>query len=670
MCRRFVLILAASLCLYGQTQRSAPSGIDLTAIDRSANPCNNFYQYSCGLWIKNNPIPSDQATWGRFNELAETNRNILHDILEKAAVEKSDRTPVQQKIGDYYASCMDDKSVEAKGGSPVQEDLDRIAKMSGKESLAEEVSHLHLEGVSAFFRFGSVEDPNDATKMIGQLSQSGLGMPDRDFYLNSDPKSVETKAKYQSYAQKMFELLGHDSARAAAEAKTVMAIETALATASADRVSLRDPQKVYNHKTLGDLDSLAPSFDWSAYLRALSLSIRDLNVAQPDFVKGFGGELSASSLADLKTYLTWRVLDREAPLLSGPFVQESFAFNQKTLRGVKEQQVRWKRCVALVDRDLGEALGQEYVRRAFGGDAKERTLKMVGEIESEMAKDIQSISWMSDETKKQALAKLHAVANKIGYPDQWRDYSSVRIDRKDLVGNQNRASGFTFRRQIDRIGKPVNRMEWSMSPPTVNAYYDPSENNINFPAGILQPPFYFSSGDEAANYGAIGAVVGHELTHGFDDQGRQYDGEGNLRDWWTAADTKSFKERADCIVNEYGNFVAAGDVKQNGRLTLGENGADNGGLRLAYMALMDSLAVHTLPTRDGLTPQQRFFIAWGQIWCQNITDEAARLQALTNPHSLGRYRVNGVVQNMPEFSSAFGCQAGQPMVSANACRVW
>jgi predicted metalloendopeptidase len=667
---RFALILAGSLCLYGQTQRSASSGIDLTAIDRSVNPCNDFYQYSCGLWVKNNPIPPDQASWGRFQELAQTNREILRDILEKAAVEKSDRTPVQQKIGDYYASCMNDKAVETKGESPIQPDLDRIAKMSGKASLAEEVAHLHLEGVNAFFRFGSIQDPNDANKTIGQLGQGGLGMPDRDFYLKSDPKSLETKAKYRAYAQRMFELLGHDPAKAAAEAKTVMDVETALANASADRVSLRDPQKRYHHETLGDLDSLAPSFDWSAYVKALSLSIHDLNVSQPDFVKGLGAELSASSLADLKTYLTWHVLEHAAPLLSGPFVQESFDFNDKTLRGVKEQQVRWKRCVALVDRDLGEALGQEYVKRAFAGDAKERTLKMVGEIEKEMARDIQSISWMSDDTKKQALAKLHAVANKIGYPDKWRDYSTLRIDRNDLVGNQNRAAAFALRRQIDKIGKPLDKMEWSMSPPTVNAYYNPPENNINFPAGILQPPFYFSGGDEAANYGAIGAVVGHELTHGFDDSGRQYDGEGNLRDWWTAADAKSFKDRADCIANEYGNFVAAGDVKQNGRLTLGENGADNGGLRLAYMALMDSLALHTLPTKDGFTPQQRFFLAWGQVWCENITDQAARLQALTNPHSLGRYRVNGVVQNMPEFSSAFGCHEGQPMVSANACRVW
>ena len=665
------LAAVSSLCLSAQTTPAAKSsGIDLGAIDRAASPCNDFYQYACGLWVRDNPIPPDQSSWGRFQELAQTNRAILHGILEKAADEKAKRTPVEQKIGDYYASCMDEKAVDAKGDEPIRADLERIDRMTGKETLALEVAHLHGEGIGAFFRFGSTQDPHDSTRTIGQLGQGGLGLPDRDFYLKDDPKSLDIRVKYQAHVQKMFELLGHDAAKAAAEAQTVMDIETALAKASADRVSLRDPQKRYNHKTLGDLDSLSPSFDWSAYLKAVSLSIRDLNVGQPDFVKGFGSEIANTPLANIKTYLDWLVLNHAAPLLSGPFVQENFDFNNGILQGVHEQQARWKRCVVVVDRDLGEALGQEYVRQAFGADAKERTQKMVGEIEAEMAKDIQSISWMSEETKKQALAKLHGVANKIGYPDRWRDYSTIRIVRGDLLGDEERAAAFAFRRQIEKIGKPVDRTEWSMSPPTVNAYYNPPENNINFPAGILQPPFYFRNGDEAANYGAIGAVVGHELTHGFDDSGRQYDGEGNLRDWWTAADAKSFKDRVDCIVNEYGNFVASGDVKLNGRLTLGENGADNGGLRLAYMALMDSLAAHTLPAKDGFTPQQRFFLAWGQVWCQNITDQAARLQALTNPHSLGRYRVNGVVQNMPEFETAFGCHEGQPMVSANACRVW
>jgi endothelin-converting enzyme/putative endopeptidase len=663
-------LTALSLLFFAVPGVPQSGGIDLGAIDRAASPCNDFYQYSCGMWVRNNPIPSDQATWGRFAELAERNRNTLRAILEKAADEKAARTPVEQKIGDYYASCMDEKSVDAKGIAPVQADLDRIAKMTRRESLAAEVAHLHMAGVRAFFRFGSTQDPNDASKTIGQLSQGGLGLPDRDFYLKTDPKSMDTRAKYVAHVQKMFELAGHAPGQAAAEAKAVMNVETELAKASVDRVTLRDPQQRYHHKTVGDLDTLAPSFDWSAYLKAISVSIHDMNVGQPDFIKGANPVIANTPLADIRTYLAWHVLDDNASLLSAPFVQEDFEFNDGVLRGVKEMQSRWKRCVALIDHDLGEALGQKYVEQTFGPEGKQRTLQMVGEIENEMAKDIESISWMSPDTKKQALAKLHLVANKIGYPDTWRDYSSVKIVRGDLVADHARAEAFEFRREVNRIGKPVDKLEWSMTPPTVNAYYSPAMNNINFPAGILQTPFYFKGGDEAANYGAIGAVVGHELTHGFDDSGRQYDGAGNLRAWWTAEDAKNFKDRADCLVSEYGNFVASGDVKQNGRLTLGENGADNGGLRLAYMALMDSLANHTLPVKDGYTPEQRFFLAWGQVWCQNVTDEAARLQALTNPHSLGRYRVNGVVQNMPEFQKAFGCKAGEPMVSPNACRIW
>jgi putative endopeptidase len=663
---RLPVLFVVALPLFAQ----APTGIDLGAIDRAASPCNDFYQYACGTWMKNNPIPSDQSRWGRFDELAERNRQTLRAILEKAAEEKASRSAPEQKIGDEYSSCMNTKALDAKGIAPIQPSLDRIAKLTDKSALAAEVARENAQGMRPFFRLGSGQDAKDATKTIATLGQAGITLPDRDYYLKADPKSVEIRDKYLAHIQKMLELAGHEPARAAAEAKSVMAVETALAKVSADRVALRDPQKRYNPTTVTALAAMAPAFDWRTLLKDEGIAVDTLNVGVPDFVKGMSGVIAATDLADLKTYLSWGVLKNSAPLLTTAVAQENFDFSDRTLSGVKEQPARWKTCVQLVDRQLGEALGQKYVEQAFGKAGKERTLEMVGEIEAQMAKDIQSLTWMSETTKQQSVAKLKAVANKIGFPETWRDYSAVKIVRDDLVGNSARASAFELRRELDKIGQPVDKTEWGMTPPTVNAYYSPAMNNINFPAGILQPPFYFRDGDEAANYGAIGAVVGHELTHGFDDSGRQYDGEGNLRDWWTAADAKSFKERADCLVNEYSGFVASGDVNLNGRLTLGENGADNGGVRLAYMALMDSLAKHTLSGMGGYTPEQRFFLAYGQVWCQNIRDEAARQRALTDPHSLGRYRVNGVLQNMPEFQKAFGCQAGQPMVSPNSCRIW
>ncbi len=656
------ILFAASAAAFAQ----APTGIDLGAIDRAAQPCNDFYQYACGTWMKNNPIPADQAGWGRFNELADRNRRVLRTILEKAAVDSSARTPAEQKIGDAYASCMDEKTIEAKGLAPIRPELDRILRISGKQALAEEVARLQSYGISALFRFGSGQDSKDATKTIAQLGQGGISLPDRDYYLKTDAKSVEIRAKYLAHLRKMFELAGRTPAEAEGDAKSVMEVETSLAKVSMDRVALRDPQKRYNMRTVAQLVALAPDFDWSTYMKTLGVSVESLNVSAPDFIQGMNGILGGN----LKPYLAWQVLNTAAPRLPSAFVKQDFEFFSKTLSGIEVMPERWKTCSLLVDRGLGEALGQKYVEVAFGKSGKERTLQMVGEIESEMAEDILAIPWMSEATKQQSLAKLKLVANKIGYPDQWRDYSAVKITRDDLPGNVSRMDAFNYRRMLDKIGRPLDKSEWSMTPPTVNAYYSPAMNNINFPAGILQPPFYFRDGDEAANYGAIGAVVGHELTHGFDDQGRQYDGEGNLRDWWTPEDAKAFQDRADCIVNEYSGFVASGDVKLNGRLTLGENGADNGGIRLAYMALMDSLAKHTLSEMGGYTPEQRFFLAYGQIWCQNIRDEEARKQALTNPHSLGRYRVNGVLQNMPEFQKAFGCKTGQPMVSPNACRVW
>ena len=673
-----VLTLTLAACLSPgalslAAQSQLPSGIDLGSIDRAAQPCDNFYQYACGTWNKNHPIPPDQSRWSRFGELAENNRTVLRGILEKAAVDRPGRSDTDQKIGDYYSSCMDEKTVEQKGISPIQPELDRIAKMNGKDELPAEIAHLHSIGVPAFFAFTSGQDAKNSSEIIAQALQAGISLPDRDFYLSADAKSVDLRAKYAAHVQKMLELLGHPASRAAAESQAVLQIETALAKASTDRVALRDPNARYHRMPVDSLSKLAPGFDWKNYMKDRDVYVPTLNVGMPEFFKGLNEVIAGATIDDLRTYLTWHVAHTFADSLSSPFVQEDFNYFSKTLNGTQQMLPRWKRCVSFADIQLGEALGKAYVDLTFGKEGKERTLKMVGEIEHEMEKDIESLVWMSPETKKQALVKLHAVANKIGYPEQWRDYSSVKIMRGDLVGNVERASAFDVRRRLAKIGQPVDKMEWGMTPPTVNAYYMPSQNNINFPAGILQPPFYYKGGDEAANYGAVGAVVGHELTHGFDDQGRQYDGQGNLRDWWTASDASAFKERADCIVNEYGNFIATGDLKLNGRLTLGENAADNGGIRLAYMALMDSLAAHTgavAQTLDGFTPQQRFFLGFAQIWCDDAKEESARVLAKTNPHSPGRYRTNGVLQNMPEFQQAFGCKAGQPMVSPNACRVW
>ncbi|MDP8981124.1 MAG: M13 family metallopeptidase [Acidobacteriota bacterium] len=664
----FVLMLVPA-GLFAQT----PAGVDLKAMDRTADPCSDFYQYACGGWMKANPVPADQSSWSRFQELAERNRLVLQNILENAASRSGLKSAIDKQLGDFYASCMDEEGIERRGIAPVQPWLDKIGKLQDKKALSGLMADIERNSTAGgFFGIGSGQDAKDSTKVIAQLFQGGLGLPDREYYLKTDPKSVELRTKYQTHVQRTFELLGHTPERAKAEAAAVLRIETALAKVALDRVSLRDPNKRYHIMTVAELQALTPLFDWNAFLKGVGVTVSTMNVVTPDFFQGLEQTLENTSLDDLKSYLDWHLARGTSNTLPKKFVEENFDFYNRTLTGAKEMQPRWKRCVTATDRALGEELGKKFVDQTFGPSGKDRTLRMVGEIEAAMAKDIESIDWMSPETKKQALAKLHAVANKIGYPEHWRDYSSIKIARGDALGNQERASAFEFQRRLSKIGKPVDKQEWGMTPPTVNAYYNPPENNINFPAGILQPPFYYKSGDEAVNYGAIGAVVGHELTHGFDDTGRQYDGEGNVRDWWTAEDAAEFKKRADCIVNEYGNFVAVGDVKQNGRLTLGENAADNGGIRLAYMALMDSLAKHTVSNAkvDGLTPEQRFFVGFAQIWCQNQTDEAARLQAQTNPHSLGRYRTNGVVQNVPEFQQAFMCKAGQPMVSATPCRVW
>ncbi|MGH9522549.1 MAG: M13 family metallopeptidase [Terriglobales bacterium] len=646
---------------------------DLSAMDKSVNACENFYQYACGGWIKNNPIPADQASWGRFNELQERNRDILHDILEKATKGGASRSAVAQKIGDFYGSCMDETKVNALGDKPIEPELKAIGAIADRKGLIKEIATLQRHGVGALFRFGPSPDMHNAGTEIAAAYQGGTSLPDRDYYLKDDAKSNETREKYVAHVQKMFELLGDSADKAQEEAKAVMDIETQLAKAQMDRISMRNPANRDHPMTREEFIQMAPNFEMQTFLETLAPpQFEKVNVVPPTFFKDVAPLLDSVSIDNWKSYLRWHVIREAAPWLSQPFVTESFNFWNSYLGGQKEQQVRWKRCVRATDAELGEALGQPYVEETFGKEGKQRTLAMVNDIEGAMRADLKALPWMTDETKKAAEVKLEGVTNKIGYPDKWRDYSSVKIVPGDLFGNIDRAERFEINRQMNKIGKAVDKTEWGMTPPTVNAYYNPSENNINFPAGILQPPFYSNKADDAENFGGIGAVIGHELTHGFDDQGAKFDAKGNLRDWWTKQDEAEFKQRTDCISNEYDQFVAVDDVHLKGRLTLGENTADNGGVRLALMALHEKMqhAGAMEKTVDGFTPEQRFFITYGQIWCQNMSPEQSRMRAMTDPHSPGQYRVNGVLSNMPEFQKAFGCKPGQPMVRENACRVW
>jgi len=645
------------------------SVLGVTSMDRSVDPCTDFFTYSCGGWLKANPIPPDKTSWGLSSALAGDNRLLLRRILEEAAAAAPQKDSVKQKIGDYYTACMDEKAIEAAGSAPLKAALEQIRPMHSKRDIARLAAGMPNGGI--LFDFGSNQDFKDSTQVIAEVDQDGLGLPDRDYYVKTDPKSVELRQAYVAHIQKMFELLGDSSAIAASEAQAVMRIETALASGSLTQVERRDPKLLYHKMTLKELRALSPSFGWNKYFSAAGEpGLRTLNVTAPQFFKTMNTVLQKEDMGSWKAYLRWHVAHNNAPYLSSAFVNANFDFFGKTLGGAQELQPRWKRCVNYADDDLGEALGQAYVQRAFPPQAKQRAQEMVKEIEQAMERDIDSLSWMSPETKRKALEKLHTVANKIGYPDKWRDYSALTIARDDEMGNVMRARTFEFQRQLAKIGKPVDRGEWGMTPPTVNAYYNPQVNDINFPAGILQPPFFDSSADDAPNYGDMGGTIGHELTHGFDDEGRQFDAQGNLRDWWTAEDGKQFEQRASCVSDQYSQYVAVDDIKINGQLTMGENVADLGGLMLAYMAWQNHTRGRTLDPIDGFTPEQRFFIGYGQSWCTNEREEQLRLDAVTNPHSPARFRANGVVSNMPEFQNAFHCSVDQPMVRSQQCRVW
>jgi len=657
-------------------------------VDKTLDACTDFYKYACNKWLTANPIPPDQVFWGTGSGLELWNDTTLRETMEAASKSDSSRSPVQQKIGDYWAACMDESGIETAGLKPLQAELDRIGAIKSKKEITAEIAHLHHtfpavweqgdnQTNAPFFGFTGQPDYDDASKVVAQIDQGGLMLPNRDYYLKTDDKSKEILTKYRAHVQKMFVLAGESDAQATTDAGTIIELETALAQAQMDNVKRRDPKNINNKMTLAQVHQLTPSIDWDAYLKAAKAPASPhYIVTSPDFFRAEEKLLTQRSLDDWKTYMRWQVIHKSAPYLTKSVVEENFDFFAHTLAGAEEQQPRWRRCVAAADRDLGDALGQAYVDRAFPPESKARMIQMVHAIETALTADIKSLSWMSPATKEQAIVKLKGIEDKIGYPARWKDYSSVTITRGSYLTNVGQATSFEFDRWVAKIGKPVDRAEWTMTPPTINAYYDPQLNTINFPAGILQPPYFDSTKDDAVNYGAIGMVIGHEIIHGFDDQGRKFDAHGNLRDWWTADDAKQYDERGKCISDQYTQEVpeAGEGVKQNGLLTQGEDTADNGGVRLALFALSTILQQQgkSLDDKgnDGWTYRQRFFLSNAYSWCSSFRPEIARLAVTSNPHSLPVFRINNVLSNLPEFHQAFGCQSGQKMVRANACRVW
>jgi predicted metalloendopeptidase len=656
----------------GEVSAARIKTLDVTGIDTSAQACKDFYQYGNGAWLAANPIPADRPRWGAFDELRQRNQNDLHGILDRLAADKSGPAGSdERKLGDFYAACMDEPAIEAKGLGPIEPELARIEAIKDAPALWAEVGRLQSMGVNALFAFGSEEDRKDSSKVIAAALQGGLGLPDRDYYLKTDEKSVKLREQYLAHVAKMLEMSGVPAGKAAADAKAILALETKLAQASMNNVDFRDPEKTHHPTTLAAFSKATPNLSWTRYFQEQSLAdSTPINVWQPDFFKAANGLIRSEKLPTWKAYLRMKLLTAAAPTLPKRFVDENFAFFGKTLSGIPEIQPRWKRCVSATDNAMGMALGRIYVQEYFPPEAKKRADELVRNLLLALDDDIQTLDWMSAETKKAASEKVATFNPKIGYPDKWRDYSTLAITR-DYAADTLAASVFEWKRDLAKIGKPVDRYDWGMTPPTVNAYYNAAKNEIVFPAGIFQPPFFYMEGDDAINYGAIGGVIGHEIIHGFDNSGRKFDAKGNQVDWWTAEDGKRFDERARCIIQQYDGYYIEKDVHQNGELVQGEAIADLGGLTIAYRAYQKSLEGKPAPAPiDGLTGDQRFFVANARIWASNHRPEFARLLVQTNEHALGQFRSVGTVSNMPEFARAFSCGAGTAMVRAPRCQIW